>query len=116
VGPGQQSDYQKAADLIEGFRAEALVADKGYDADWLLDKAKEQGIGQVVIPPKSGRKEQRAYNKEFYRQRNCIERFFKRLKHYRKISSRFEKTARNFLALLYLASSIINEQIGVNTT
>jgi putative transposase len=115
IGPGQESDYRKAAELIAGIKAEALIADKGYDADRIIEQAKAQGIKQVVIPPKSSRKDQRVYNKEWYRERNRIERFFNRLKHYRKISSRFEKTARNFLSLIYLATTIINQQISVNT-
>lgn len=56
IGPGQESDYSRAAALIEGIKTEALIADKGYDADWLIDKAKAQGIKEVVIPSRSKRK------------------------------------------------------------
>lgn len=109
IGPGQESDYSKAAALIEGIKTEALIADKGYDADWLIEKAKAQGISEVVIPSRSKRKHPRSYNKELYKERNRIERFFKELKHYRKIASRFEKTARNFISLIYIAATVINQ-------
>jgi putative transposase len=114
-GLGKEANYQKAWMLIKRFKAESLIADKGYDADWLIDQAREQGINQIAIPPKSSRKKTRVYNRELYKERNRIERFFNRLKHYRKISSRFEKMARNFLSLIYVASTIINHQLSVNT-
>lgn len=109
IGPGQESDYRKVGDLISGFKTEALLADKGYDADWLICSAKEQGIEQIVIPPKESRKTKGDYDKALYKQRNIIERYFKRLKHWRRVATRFEKTARNFMSIIYIAATIINQ-------
>lgn len=109
IGPGQESDYKKAKDLILGFKPDALLADKGYDADWLMDMAEQQGIKSIVIPPKESRKIKRDYNKTLYKQRNVIERFFKKLKHWRRVATRFEKTAINYLSIIFLASTIINQ-------
>ena len=109
IGPGQESDYRKAWDLISGFKTEALLADKGYDADWLIAAAEQQGIESIVIPPKERRKTKRDYDRVFYKERNKIERYFKRLKHWRRVATRFEKTARNFMAIIYIAATIINQ-------
>jgi len=86
-----------------------LLADKGYDADWLIATAEKQGIKSVVIPSTERRKVARDYDKELYKQRNKIERYFKRLKHWRRVATRFEKTARNFMAIIYIAATIINQ-------
>jgi transposase len=109
IGPGQESDYRKAGDLIRGFRTDALLADKGYDADWLIEAAEQQKIKSIVIPSRDRRKVQRDYDKELYKQRNKIERYFKKLKHWRRVASRFEKTARNFMSIIYIAATIINQ-------
>ena len=61
----------------------------------------------IVIPPKRNRKVRRDYDKELYKDRNKVERFFNRLKHYRRIATRYDKTARNFLAFVLLASSLV---------
>jgi putative transposase len=111
LGPGQESDYKKAGELIYGFKASALLADKGYDANWLEEAARKQGINSIVIPSKSYRNPKRVYDKTLYRDRNIIERFFKRLKHYRRVASRFDKTARNFMAMTSIAATIINQML-----
>jgi putative transposase len=116
VGPGQQSDYSQAGNLIDGLKANALLADKGYDAVWLVNQAMSQSIEQVVIPSKERRKKKRAYDKVLYKQRNLIERYFKRLKHWPRVATRFEKTARNFLSIVHIAATIINFNIIVNTS
>ena len=60
-----------------------------------------------MIPPKRNRKEQREIDLNLYADRNKVERFFNRLKHYRRIATRYEKTARNYLSMVYLASTMI---------
>jgi putative transposase len=80
-----------------------VVADKGYDADWLVAQVEATGA-EAVIPPKSNRKEQRAYDANLYADRNKIERLFGRLKHYRRVATRYEKLGRNYLAMVYVAS------------
>lgn len=83
------------------------MADKGYDADDRVINPLREAGKQLVIPPKKNRKEQRFYDTELYRARHLIENFFCRLKQYRAIATRYDKTARNFLAAVYLAASIV---------
>jgi transposase len=104
--PGQQADVTKAEDLLEGYEPEAVIADKGYDSDAVVNAIKAKGA-QAVIPPRENRLEQRDYDKDLYKERNQVERFINRLKQYRRIASRYEKTGRNFLAFIYLASIMI---------
>ena len=104
--PGQTHDITQAEPLLEGLAAEYVIADKGYDGDRLLRTIKDQG-GEAVIPPKSNRKVQRPYDKQLYRERNHIERLLGRLKQCRRIATRYDKTARNFLALLHLAAYMV---------
>ena len=104
--PGQTNDITQAAPLLEGLAAEHVIADKGDDGDEVLQRIRDQG-GQAVISPKSNRKVQRPYDKELSRERNRIERLFGRLKQCRRIATRHEKSARNFLAFLHLAATMI---------
>jgi transposase len=87
--------------LIEGLPAQAVLADKAYDADHLLRYLEEHNI-QAVIPPRANRLEQRDYDRELYKDRNLVERFFNRMKHFRRTATRYEKLARNFLAMITL--------------
>lgn len=103
---GQTSDYIPALSLLEGIPFEGVLADKGYDSNAIVDFANKQQA-EVVIPPRSHRKEQREYDHYLYKERNLVERFFNRIKHYRRLATRYEKTARNFLAMLTLVSTII---------
>ena len=104
--PGQTHDITQAAPLLKGLAAEQVIADKGYDSDQLLQTIHDQG-GQAVIPPKRTRKVQRPYDQQLYREPNHIERLFARLKQCRRIATRYDKTARNFLAFLHLAATMI---------
>lgn len=92
--------------MIEGFAAQALLADKGYDANHLLDYLAERDI-EPVIPPKANRLEQREYDRHVYKDRNWVERFFNRIKQFRRIATRYEKLARNFFAMLNLVCAYI---------
>lgn len=93
--------------LLPHLQAEALLADKAYDADErVLDKLKARGI-TPVIPPKANRKEQRAYDADIYKARHLIENFFAKLKQARAIATRYDKTDRNFLAAVYNIASVI---------
>ena len=67
----------------------------------------EQAGKEAVIPPKKNRKEQREYDKELYKARHLIENFFAKLEQFRAIATRYDKTARNFLAAVHLAASVI---------
>jgi transposase len=103
---GQIHDLACAQDLIENADPEALIADKAYDADPLIDSLAEREI-TPVIPPKSNRKTKRDCDFALYRERNLIERFFNKIKHFRAIATRYDKLARNFLAAVQLVSAII---------
>ncbi len=104
--PGQQADITQAELLLEGYQPDAVLADKGYDADALVKRIEAKGA-QAVIPPKSNRKEPRDYDKDLYKERNLVERFMNRIKHYRRIATRYEKTARNFLGFVHVASIMV---------
>ena len=105
--PGQACDLDGSDVLLPDLEASTILADKGYDADdRVLVPLREAGK-EIVIPPKKNRKDQRFYNKELYKARHLIENFFCRLKQYRAIATRYDKTARNFLAAVYLAASVI---------
>lgn len=104
--PGQQADVMQAASLLKGYQPDAVLADKGYDSDALIKTIEAKGA-EAVIPPKSNRKEPRDYDKDLYKERNLVERFVSRIKHYRRVATRYEKTARNFLGFVYVASIMV---------
>jgi transposase len=103
---GQIHDLACAQDLIKNADPQALIADKAYDADPLIDSLAQREI-TPVIPPKSNRKTKRDCDFALYRERNLIERFFNKIKHFRAIATRYDKLARNFLAAVQLVSAII---------
>ena len=104
--PGQAHDLTCAQPLLERANPEALLGAKAYDADALLDTlAKRQII--PVIPPKANRKTPRSCDFALYCERNLVERFFNKLKHFRAIATRYDKLVRNFLAGVQLACAII---------
>jgi transposase len=93
---------------MHDLKCKAIVADKAYDCNaFIAELLKLNPEMTIVIPSKRNRRFPRTLNKEFYKDRNKIERFFNRLKHYRRIATRYDKTARNFLAFIFLASSLI---------
>lgn len=105
--PGQAHDLNGADGLLPDLEADALLADKAYDADErVLDLLQKAGK-TAIIPPKRNRKEQRDYDKELYKARHLIENFFCKLKQYRAIATRYDKTACNFLAAVYLAAAVV---------
>ena len=75
LSPGQAADVTNAPPLIDGLQFDALLADKGYDADWLVDLVKSAYRAEAVIPPRKGRKKLRGYDPNTYKQRNLVERF-----------------------------------------
>ncbi len=104
--PGQRNDIAFAHDLVDGFVADATIADKGYDADHLCATIAETGA-QIVIPPKRNRKVQRAYDADLYKERNLIERFFNKLKQFRRVATRYDKLLVNFMGFVKLAAIAI---------
>jgi transposase len=103
---GEVHDSVCANDLLDNKVANFVVADKAYDSDKILETI-EKMRAIAVIPPKSNRKEQRHYDKHYYKDRNLIERFFCRLKQFRGIATRYCKRGKYFLEAIKLASAII---------
>lgn len=103
---GQRHDITQAEGLITGFECEYVIADKSYDADEFLRLI---GANKTipVIPPRSTRKEQRAYDRHLYRERHLVECFIGKIKHYRRIFSRFEKLASRYLGFLSFVGALI---------
>jgi putative transposase len=104
--PGQKADVTQAEPLLEGYKPAAVIADKAYDSDPLVKTVETKGA-EAVIPPKVNRKHPRDYDKYLYKARNLVERFINRIKHYRRVATRYEKTGRNFLAFIQVASIMI---------
>ena len=104
--PGQRNDIAFAHELVDGFIADATLADKGYDADHLCDRIAETG-SEVVIPPKRNRTVQRSYDADLCRERNIIERFFNKLKQFRRVATRYDKLLANFMGFVKLAAIAI---------
>ncbi len=104
--PGQDHDVTQGPALISGIDADKIIADKAYDTDGFLAEVASRDA-EAVIPPRSNRLEQRAYDKEEYKKRNCVERFVNVLKQCRRVATRYEKTARNFLAMVSFASAFV---------
>ena len=105
--PGQQADCQQVPALLGALAHApgAVVADKAYDTNAVLDAVARHGA-EPVIPPKALRTEQRAYDENLYADRNKVERFFGRLKEARGFATRYEKTATSFLALAHLLAAL----------
>ncbi|GAA4337729.1 hypothetical protein GCM10023184_33720 [Flaviaesturariibacter amylovorans] len=104
---GQRDDSTQAAALLEGFQPGAVIGDKAYDSDAFVGAVRSSGA-EVVIPSKRHRRQQRTIDKDKYKDRNCIERFFGRIKHYRRVATRYDKTDTCFLAFVYLAAALTN--------
>jgi transposase len=104
---GQAHDLDGADALLADIAAPTVLADKGYDAEArVLTPLREAGK-TAVIPPKRSRKVPRDYDRHLYQARHLIENFFCKLKQFRAIATRYDKTRRNFLAGVYLAATAI---------
>ena len=96
----------QAEGLIEGHVAGAVIADKAFDGDALVRAVERRGA-EAVIPPKKNRKSPRAYDRHLYRERRKVEWVINLLRQYRRVATRYEKTARNFLGFVHVASIMI---------
>lgn len=107
ISPGNTSDMIMAPALIEAAagRFDRLIADKGYDSNAIRAAVQAQGA-EVVIPPTRSRKFPIPYDRQAYRARNLVERLWCRLKDWRRIATRYDKLARNYLAGVFLAATI----------
>lgn len=93
----------QAEALLEGKRPTAVIADKGFDSAAFVAAVEKAGA-EAVIPPRSNRREPRPYDRELYKERNRVERFFNKLKQYRRIATRYDKLLSNFIAAIKLAA------------
>ena len=104
--PGQWHDITQAEDLVEGLQGEHLLADKAYDSDEFRDHIDEAGM-EAVIPPNRSRSRAIPYDKEVYKERHLVECFINKIKHFRRIATRYEKTDTAYMAMLFLAGAVI---------
>lgn len=100
---GEQSDYKQALNLLERQAADFVLADKGYDADYIIEEVLAKGA-EAVIPSKSNRKNPRDYDTCLYKERNKIERMYGKLKHFRRIATRYDKLASSYLSFVFVAA------------
>ena len=112
---GQHHDITEASALLDGFSYKYVIGDKGYDSDaFIAEITASDAI--AVIPPRKHRKHPRTYDKELYKRRNLIERFFNWLKQYRRVATRYDKLGVWYLGFVYVASTLIQLKKNVNTT
>jgi transposase len=104
---GPAHDLEGAEVLLEIVEAEAWLADRADDAAVRVINRLQEKPCQPVIPPQSNRKLPRSYDKFLYQARHLLENFLAKLKQYRAIATRYDKTSRNFWGAIYLAASVI---------
>jgi transposase len=106
LSPGQDADITHADGLLDGFAPAVVIADKGYDEQALVDAIEAKG-GEAVIPARTNRTVPREIDAERYKDRNLVERFWAKVKQYRRVATRYEKTARNFLSFVRVAAIMV---------
>jgi transposase len=99
----EAADSPHLPSLIRGQKTNAVLADKGYDSDANRAAIRSQGA-EPCIPPRRNRKVAVEYDRHLYKERNVIERFFGRIKQYRRVATRFDKKAANYLGFVWMAS------------
>ena len=107
--PGHRFDTIGVAPLIHGIDFGALLGDKAYDANWIVEELNQRGA-KVVISQRPGRAQKLKIDAEIYKWRHLIENFFCKLKAFKRIAMRACKTDQSFAAMLYLAAAVINSR------
>ena len=106
---GDVHDSQVAGELIDMIgQADYFIADKGYDSEAIRDKARSHNMIPVVPKRKNAKQPNPEFDSYLYKLRHLVENMFARLKHFRSIATRYEKLARNFKSMLYLACTIVH--------
>jgi transposase len=100
---GERPDCEQAVNLLVDQEAGAVLADKGYDANYIVDAVIAMKA-EAVIPPKSNRKHAREYDADLYKERNLIERMYGKLKQFRRVATRYDKLANSYLAFVLVAA------------
>ncbi len=104
LSPGEAHDVRLAGKLLSRLKSgSVLLADRGYDADWIRELAMKKGAW-ANIPPRSSRSDPICFSPYLYRARNRVERFFNRIKQCRRVATRYDRLAANYLAFVQLAS------------
>jgi transposase len=104
---GQAHDLEGADHFLASMQADTLIADKAFDADARVIAPLEAAGKATVIPSKANRQSPREFDTEIYKERDLIENFFAKIKQFRAIATRYEKTKRNFLAAIHLVAAVI---------
>jgi transposase len=104
--PGQAADVDQAEALLADHPVKVVIGDKAFDSDPLVGSIEGRGA-EAVIPPRANRVEPRAYDQERYRDRNLAERFWSKVKQFRRVATRYDKTGRNFLAFVQVAAMMV---------
>jgi transposase len=104
--PGQRHDSVGVEPLLDGFALGALIGDKAFDSDWLRLQLNERGA-LAVIPPNGSRAKKIPYDEEMYKWRHLIENFFQKIKEFRRIATRYDKTDTSFRAAIHLVATVI---------
>ena len=104
--PGQRHDVTQAEKLTEKVEGSIIIADKGYDSTAFVESLEEK-VCTVVIPPRSNQKTPRDYDEYLYQEKHLVECFFGKIKHFRRIFSRFDKTAGVFMSFLNFAGALM---------
>jgi transposase len=107
--PGQRFDTIGVAPLIDGVDFGGLIADKAFDADWIVAELDERGA-RVVISQHSRRSQPRDIDLEVYKWRHLVENFFCKLKEFKRIAMRSDKTDQSFAAMIYAAAAVLNSR------
>ena len=110
ITQGSDADCQQALPLMAGITADYLLADRGYDAQYIVEQARRQGM-EPVIPSRKNRREQRDYDKHLYKLRHLVENAFLHLKQWCGLATCYAKNTRSFLAVLHIRCLMIWSKI-----
>ena len=102
--PGQRHDSVGMEPLLHGVALGALIGDKAFDSNWLRTELNERGV-LAVIPPNASRAEKLPYDKEMYKWRHLVENVFQKIKEFRRIATRYDKTDVSFQAAIHLVAA-----------
>jgi transposase len=106
LSAAQESDIKQAEELLADHEPEVVIADKGYDSDELVAEVQSRGA-VAIIPPRRNRLDQREIDWHLYRARGIVEWFWSKIKQYRRVATRYEKKAKNFLAFVQVTSIMV---------
>lgn len=107
--PGQRFDTVGVPPLLDGVAFSALIADKAFDSNAIIAELDERGA-KIVISQHQRRAKPRAIDEEMYKWRHLIENFFCKLKEFKRIAMRADKTDRSFAAMIHIAAAVIHSR------